>query len=156
MRPPGNWSQRIWALVVAAMLLAPASQGGEVYKWRDADGRLHFGDRPPTDQAHEIVDIKSEPSAQTDELVERLERQKRYKDALKQERGEREKRAVEKAQAEAERAARCEEARAYLSRIENARSLYREQDDGRQTTLGFDEREKHEAEAREAVKEHCG
>ncbi|AUN96432.1 DUF4124 domain-containing protein [Pseudazoarcus pumilus] len=35
------------ALVLAFGALIAATAHAQVYKWRDADGRLHFGDQPP-------------------------------------------------------------------------------------------------------------
>ncbi|MBS4097282.1 MAG: DUF922 domain-containing protein [Sulfuricella sp.] len=34
-----------------ALLAAGAGQAGEIYKWRDAEGRIHFGDKPPAEVA---------------------------------------------------------------------------------------------------------
>ncbi len=46
-------------LALLAILAAPASAAGDVYKWTDAEGRVHFGDRPPADAAAEEVKILS-------------------------------------------------------------------------------------------------
>lgn len=46
-----------WAFVAAACALAPLAQGSGVYKWRDAQGNLHFSDQPPAEaQARGSVD----------------------------------------------------------------------------------------------------
>jgi glutaredoxin len=44
------------ALLLAALALPAA---GQVYKWTDRDGRVHFGDRPPPDAKTEEVRIRS-------------------------------------------------------------------------------------------------
>jgi hypothetical protein len=54
-------------LAVCLAVACAAASAGEVYKWKDKDGRVHYGDRPKDAQA-ESVTIKStsgsgEPSA---------------------------------------------------------------------------------------------
>lgn len=43
-------------LVIAFALaaLAAAAQAGEVYKWKDKDGRVHYGDKPKYEAAQEV------------------------------------------------------------------------------------------------------
>jgi glutaredoxin len=41
------------------LMLAVPSVSAEVYKWRDAEGRTHFGDKPPADAATEEVRIRT-------------------------------------------------------------------------------------------------
>lgn len=48
-------------IIIALTLLSSAALHAEIYQWRDANGKLHFGDRPPQEeQAEEIT-----PSIQT-------------------------------------------------------------------------------------------
>ncbi|HKL77885.1 MAG TPA: DUF4124 domain-containing protein, partial [Gammaproteobacteria bacterium] len=37
----------IGALFLLAVLLPSLAGAGDVYRWTDADGEVHFGDRPP-------------------------------------------------------------------------------------------------------------
>ncbi|MDX1512558.1 MAG: glutaredoxin family protein [Gammaproteobacteria bacterium] len=46
------------SLVFAALLLAAPASAGEVYKWKDKYGRIHFGDRPPAGAQAEEVEVK--------------------------------------------------------------------------------------------------
>lgn len=46
-------------LALLAILAAPPSAAGDVYKWTDAEGRVHFGDRPPAEAVTEEVKIRS-------------------------------------------------------------------------------------------------
>lgn len=45
-------------LALYLLLLLAATADGEVYKWTDENGKVHFGDRPPTDATTEQVEIK--------------------------------------------------------------------------------------------------
>ncbi len=40
---------------LARSVPAPPSLGPPLYKWRDAQGRLHVTDKPPTDRPYETV-----------------------------------------------------------------------------------------------------
>jgi len=43
------------------LLLAPALVHSEVYRWRDAEGRLHYSDKPPKDGRADVVALQPEP-----------------------------------------------------------------------------------------------
>ncbi len=56
--------------LLGALLLVANASGGEIYRWVDDDGRVHFGDRPPAEA--ERLDIGSpgtEPSLRTVEWI---------------------------------------------------------------------------------------
>ncbi len=117
------------ALALALGALIAATAHAQVYKWRDADGRLHFGDQPPpgvtatqlrggpapapsaTDTADEESFVDDEmsdaqpdsPSAPPAETQESGAEQSTAEEAAEAMRAEREKAQAEKAQAEAER-----------------------------------------------------
>ena len=42
-----------------AVLPAPVSSAGGIYKWQDADGKTHFADKPPPDVEAETVTAPS-------------------------------------------------------------------------------------------------
>jgi glutaredoxin len=45
---PVRWGLFVWSLLATPVL-------AEIYSWKDADGQVHFGDRPPAGQATEVV-----------------------------------------------------------------------------------------------------
>lgn len=45
-------------LLLLALLIAPLPAGAEVYKWTDAQGRLHYSDSPPPEVKAKQVTIK--------------------------------------------------------------------------------------------------
>jgi hypothetical protein len=57
---------------LAIFLLIPAIAFAQVYQWKDADGNVHFGDKPPED-----VDAKSMslPKGPSDEEVEKAQQE---------------------------------------------------------------------------------
>jgi hypothetical protein len=42
-------------LAVSLALACAAASAGEVYKWKDKDGRVHYGDRPKDAQAESVT-----------------------------------------------------------------------------------------------------
>jgi flagellar motility protein MotE (MotC chaperone) len=68
-------------IVLSLLLAGGAASAAEVYKWKDKDGRLHYGDKPKTDAA-EALDV--EPSSGSGEpskaYAETAAREKECKD----------------------------------------------------------------------------
>lgn len=56
----GRWrSAAAAAAILAALAVIPPVAGAtEVFRWVDADGKVHFGDRPPIDRPAEQVQIR--------------------------------------------------------------------------------------------------
>ena len=59
---------RLLALALVLALYAALPASAQVYTWKDKDGKVHFGDRPPPDAKTEEVKIRSydAPSAPQD------------------------------------------------------------------------------------------
>lgn len=54
------------AVAVALAIAVPAGHAGQVYRWVDKQGRVHYGDRPPADAAPRTlrtIPVAAEPSA---------------------------------------------------------------------------------------------
>lgn len=49
---------RAWLLGVSLCVVTATAPAAEVFKWKDADGHVHFGDRPP-DRTAESLTIRS-------------------------------------------------------------------------------------------------
>jgi glutaredoxin-like YruB-family protein len=50
-------ARRVVVILLALFVVAGGAAAAGVYKWTDAEGRVHFGDRPPTGAASETVAI---------------------------------------------------------------------------------------------------
>ena len=104
---------RLAASLVCAAIIAPVF-ADDIYRWVDAQGRVHFGDTPP--DSAERVELESAPAGDP-QLQQRRERGQRLLDIMaedRQRRGE-EKRAGE--QVDADRRSKCERARKRSSRV---------------------------------------
>lgn len=101
------------ALVLAALLAAPLA-AAEMYTWKDADGRTHFGDQPPPevkDQAQQIEAKAYKPGTdeKTREVYQRTNRM--FDETDKAKRDAEEKRQAQATAKEEARKSGCFEAR---------------------------------------------
>jgi glutaredoxin len=51
-------SGKMRKVALILMMLTLPALAGEFHKWKDANGRVHFGDKPPTDVAVEQLTVK--------------------------------------------------------------------------------------------------
>ena len=105
-----------YALLLLACLSTTAYS--EVYKWVDADGKTHYGDRPVSDNAQEIA-IKPEPeSASSAAQEETIDNHKAIENWVKAGDAERESEKKKKAELKREKAIeqrKCAELRTELA-----------------------------------------
>jgi hypothetical protein len=129
----------------------------EIYKWTDADGNVHYEDRPsgaPTEERIDIIYRRTDNSAVRKRVAARVDAQA----AREEERSvaaAAEKEAAEKAAAEAERQKACERSRARLESYLQARRLYRTDAAGERVYLDDSQREEARRKAEEQIAEFC-
>ena len=139
-----------------ALLCMQSPAIAEVYKWTDAQGRVHYGDKPQSDKAETINLPSKEPPAVPHVSEDRLEKQRRLLDAYAEERRLK-READEKARKDKEeRKRKCADLKDDLRNQENAGSIYRLDKDGKRVFLSHEEREASTAELRKQVQEWCG
>ncbi len=149
--------KRMVLLVVSALLTLTAR--GEIYRWVDGDGKVHFGDRPPP-RASESVPLpdSAPPRLSVDERRRREERrraQRRLLEVYREERRAAEAARDEAQRQEAERERRCAAARQRLADYERAQGLYDTLPDGSRRYLSRAERRAETEKARQAVAHWC-
>ncbi len=145
-------------LVSGALLCAASAGAGEIYKYTDADGNVHYGDRPtgnPTEQRLAIVSRDTDPAA----VQARVEARKERDAARAEARTARDEAATAEAgerEAAEARTAKCEENRSRLETYNQSRRLYREDENGERVYLDDSEREEAMQRVRDLIDEHCG
>ena len=149
---------RLLLCIVICLLPLGQAQAG-VYRWVDDAGRVHFGDRPPGDQATELELPAAEPEAlrinpqQLDD--ERKARRQKLLDAYEEERQQK-REALRKREAEEQKRSRnCAIARDRLRRYEHSSALYQPLEDGGRRVLSKAERRSATERARQAVEQWC-
>ena len=148
--------QRSRLSAVLVLSLASAFATAEVYKWVDAQGNVHYGDRPPAAG----VDSRSiaPPPAPTEdpEHEQRSLKQRRLLEAFEAERAERDRAETQEAAARAQRAQTCERARRQLARFERANIVYTTDESGERKYMSDGERREAAANARVWIGRNCG
>jgi hypothetical protein len=148
---------RTGLIVLGATLLLATPVIADVYMWRDADGTVHYGDKPGSEDAKKL-DIETR---QTDRatVARRYEQRQTARTesnaAMAERRAEAGQQAADAAAEREQKAARCEEARERLRSYVNSRRLYRLDESGERQYLDDAEIAAARAKAEEAVNEHC-
>ena len=145
------------ACAVAALTVAPGVMANEIYKWIDADGNVHYEDRPTGAATEERIDItyrRTDNSVVRKRIDARLDAQSAREEA-KSVAAAAEKEAADNAAAENERKQACERSRARLESYLQARRLYRTDDSGERVYLDDSQREEARRKAEEQIAEFC-
>ena len=143
-------------LVLLATMLSCSTFASEIYKWTDADGNVHYGDRP-TDPTSQRMAIQSRPTDPTRVA------------ALSQARADTRSRRVaeataaagegpspqELAAAAAEKAQKCTDYRSRLVQMLQSRRLYREDENGERVYLNDDEMLSARERVQTQVEDYC-
>ena len=149
------------ALMIALLCtsLCAGAQTSEIYKWVDANGNVHYGDRPDGVEGNpvEIVEIAS---ARTSSVAVRAgidARLSRQEEREKEKQTEAEAREGA-AEAQRERDAvkeQCANYRAELERLSYARRLYKTDDNGERIYLDESEMQQTRDELQARIRETC-
>ncbi|MBI5461344.1 MAG: DUF4124 domain-containing protein [Gammaproteobacteria bacterium] len=153
MRHSSSSNSRLCLLLL--LCIGGMSASAEVYRWTDAEGRAHFGDRPPLSGARS-VDVPANTGSPAPTPAERLEKQRALLRAFEEER--RQHRDVrEKTQHDkAERQRNCVQARDRLQSYEHSSGIYDLDAQGERVFLDDTQREQFMAERRQDVETWCG
>jgi hypothetical protein len=144
-------------ITVIALIMLPGFTYGQVYSWKDASGKIHYGDRPPAEKKADTRKLNASPmasddvaatrKANADRQLEEREKQGKAQDGAK-------KPAEDPAQAK-QREDNCRQARANLAAIESGEVRFSINDKGERVGLDGNVREAELAKARKSVDDWC-
>jgi hypothetical protein len=141
-------------LFLVALALSAHAQA-ELYKWTDAQGKLHYSDQPPTVNVQTVKTPARGQAETTEQATQTLnareqDYQKRRKDAEE---------ARAKADKEAEQARiqreNCDQARSNLDRLQNTPRVYTTNAAGQRVYMDDTARANALANSQQAVSEYC-
>jgi hypothetical protein len=150
-------NRKILVLVISAATLATTAFAGEIYRYVDEQGNVHYVDRPTGESGEKRMDI-SYSGTSSAAVTAQVKHRQDYMEALEEARSERTSRREAEAQARAEmeaRAAKCQESRARLESYLQAHRLYREGEAGEREYLDDEQILEARRKAEEAIQEHC-
>ncbi|HCW91408.1 MAG TPA: DUF4124 domain-containing protein, partial [Marinobacter sp.] len=126
------------------------------YKWTDANGQVHFGDRPPAEKTAEEVAINAEPPGKDAAASERIRKMNEF---LGQRQAEREVRQAEEAkiQRRAEmQEARCRKLKAQLKHMASVSTFYNLNEDGEKVFVSEEDNTRIRERFSQRVRQACG
>jgi len=147
----------VLSVSVAALLASSMAVAGEIYKWTDDDGNVHYEDRPTGDAQVEHLDVVTK---NTDNSVvqARLDANRKKREAARQVASEAPPEMTrEELRAEQEkRQAQCQQYRDQLQSFLRSQRLYQEDDAGERTYLSETEIMAARTRVEGQIKEYCG
>jgi hypothetical protein len=133
------------------LLLLPGLAAAEIYRWTDANGQVHFGQRPVAAGA-EKVEVKPQVVERDQLTREREERTNRFYDARREEQAQASAVAAEN---QVRRAEECRELRNSLASIPEGRSYYRNEADGQRSYYSDEQLDTARQQLQNRVSERC-
>ena len=136
------------------LLFACLPLGAEIYRWVDAEGRVHYADRRPEAPTRGVqsLQLPEEASGPDPAVQAERARARRLLQVWDEERLAREQAAAGQAAA---REALCTRLRAHLEELEHARLVYRDDGSPRPQPLGEAERQSYEQSLRATWDDRC-
>ena len=147
--------------IIFLLLVTPLyTSGGEIYKWVDKHGKVHYGDRPRP-EGSEKIQLKDNPEIESGATgagptdAERREKRRRLLEAFEHERAEKQAAAAKKAAERQELKKKCTVARQELREMKEAGYLYKYDKSGNREVLSDDQREKAVAQLKRTIDKRC-
>ncbi|MGD8478050.1 MAG: DUF4124 domain-containing protein [Burkholderiales bacterium] len=160
MRNTTGWT-RLISLGILLLASSVANSAGEMYRWVDENGQVHYSDQPPPANARSIKSLNSEginPPPSADDEVDAepsyAQQEKAFEERQAQ-RAEERAEAARKKQEEEERKKNCELARSNYNTVNSGGRVMRVNAQGEREYLNDEEIDKAAAEARSNVEKWC-
>lgn len=143
-------------LTVSMLLLLAFDVTAEVYKWTDADGQVHYGDRPHDSSSAEEINVDEETSTGFSlDDGSRSEKRQRLLDAMEEDRREKEAQREKNRVEQEKRNRQCIQLKDKLRRVESATGVYNLDKEGKRVFLTSDQRKHSEDELRAKIRKYC-
>jgi len=132
-------------LVALALLLTSSLLWSAVYRWTDADGKVHFSDQPAENA--ELIKLKKPPpvanKAATTTTAKRKQQQQRLLNLYREEREEKKKQRIEKKAERKKRKKTCIKAKREWVKYRDSKSIYDTSDSGTREYYSEEKRERY-------------
>lgn len=132
------------------LVLASTPTLAEIYRWTDAEGRVHFGQRPPA-QA-ERIEVRPQVVERDQQTREREARSERFFQARRDEQAQQQQRSAEQ---DAERQQRCAALKARMARLASGGTFFSADESGSRRYYSDAEVDAARRELRTQVDQHC-
>ena len=153
----GTCALPIVGLAMVGLAMAGAVSASDIYKWTDAEGNVHFGDRPSGAATEERLAISSTPTDpdRVRDIVQARNDSRAERNAAEAAARAAEPTAEEIRAAKAERKEKCNTYKERLQKFVTSRRLYRQDENGERVYLDEEETLAARARVQEQVLEYC-
>jgi len=143
-------------LTTASVAFSAAAVAGEIYKWTDENGNVHYEDRPTGEDVERVaVASTNTNNASVRASVDARRARQTAREDAREDREEEERQAAELAQITAEREQKCQDSRTRMENYLQARRLYREDENGERVYLDDSDVMKARNQAQEDIQAYC-
>jgi len=153
-----NTRQIISGIAALAIMISSAALADDIYKWTDADGNVHYEDRPsgdPSEQRLQFSYNRTNASAVQNRVQSQRDVATTRREAREEAEADKQTAAENRAAAE-QKLAQCHSYRAKLKTMLESRRVYREDEAGERSYLDDAQRAEARTKAEELIKETCG
>ena len=140
----------------AALVFSGGALSGEIYKWTDEDGNVHYEDRPTSAQVELIAFSNNTDNSAVRASIDARRANEVARADARSKRDEDAQAAADEQLAVAERAEKCHESRTRMEAYLTARRLYKEGDAGERVYLDDSQIMDARSEAQEDIQKYCG
>ena len=147
----------ILSLSSLIFIIFPITSPAQVYSWKDASGKIHYGDRPPAEKQTQARKVQGAPSETSDvDAARKASAERQFGEREKQAKAEEatKKPAEDPAQGKI-REDNCKRAKANLAALESGQARFSINDKGERVALDGNVRESELARARKSVDDWC-
>ncbi len=116
--------------LLLCFLLLPGLAGAEIYRWTDANGQVHFSEKPAA--GAEQIEVKPQVVERDDATRQREARTAQFYEARKQEKAQAE---AKSSEAYAKRSQECKELRGQLAEIQRGGRYFVTEKNGERTYI---------------------
>lgn len=143
-------------LALTACIALPAAVSAEVYSWKDANGKVHYGSQPPAGQAEARKLAAPPPPTADQETAQKAAAERQMSEREKQQKSQEAAQKGQQDQAQArDREANCRQARANLAVLESGELRFTVNDRGERVGMEGAALNTELARARAAVDSWC-
>lgn len=142
--------------ILLIFAIAGAADAGQIYKWTDADGNVHYGDKPVGEQAEQLAIRSSRTDPSRIEAMAKAREEARAVATAEELAAADDGPSQEELQAEArERQQKCAMYRQRLEKFVTSRRLYREDENGERIYLDEEQTQAARERVQNRVEEFC-
>ena len=142
-------------ILVFCLLYFVPSVNAEIYKWVDAQGRVHYDDKPPLAGQKQLMDINEESNAVKAIPESRAEKRRKLLDAMDEDRKLKKEQEAKEKKKKAKFLKQCHVARDNLKLYQRSHSVYDLDKDGNRVTLPSSARDQVIANIKKQIKKYC-